>query len=393
MPIAPRGTQPEGPVELSVGDEGVNRPPDGRRDVVAVDVDDAAPKVVHDKLPRRRSTHQRQPVENLLRDDRGVAHSPPQNRRVRRSDGGSGGQDGPLAGPQVVEDSLEDVLLGAADPVGGGHRGGRRPPAGRCHHGWINVVKARQLKGLGVRQRQVGGADVQDLAGQSRPGEAAHLTAARQHDMHSRRCVRHQPRQQTGTLRGPADVVGVVDKEAHTERPAPSEPPGDPVDVDPAGHAVELGGVGDPTEEVGRRAVGSRARDQHIDTPRGEGVLGHRLGQQHGLAEARSGRHDNSSYVPAGCQQLDQSQAGDQTACHPMRDPLHRPLIRRYAPPGSPAQPPRIWRWRAISLPATFSPAAMEVPAQVRLQCSVWSWGRAGGENLLLSRARRHANP
>ena len=113
-------------------------------------------------------------------------------------------------------------------------------------------------------------------------------------------------------------MVGVVDEQAHAERPAPSQPGGDSVDVDPAGHAVEPGGARDPAEEVGGRTVCSRARHQHIDTTGGEGVLSHRLGQQHGLAEARSGRHDDSPYVPARCQQLDQSQAGDQTACHPL---------------------------------------------------------------------------
>ena len=67
----------------------------------------------------------------------------------------------------------------------------------------------------------------------------------------------------------------------------------------------------------------------NVLSPMAYAMLRHRLGQQHGLAEARSGRHHDSSNLPAGCQQLDQSQAGDETACHPIGDPLHRPLIRR----------------------------------------------------------------
>jgi hypothetical protein len=217
--------------------------------------------------------------------------------------GGQGVVDGPDLGQQgevtaaVGSDAAQHLLpqvVGLDPGTGRGRQlGQRRPPAAGGHLVGGHLPLGVELGQLLGGEQQVGLAQPQQVTLHLEPRQGqGRQASARQHQVGVARQRRGEPGQQPGPRRARGDLVHVVDHQRHLAGRVVPGRLDDPVDC-----GVERPGRGHPhaLAQPGRQRrpglVVGPARQPVLGAPWRQPVLGHRLGEQRGLAEPGRGDH------------------------------------------------------------------------------------------------------
>jgi hypothetical protein len=228
----------------------------------------------------------------------------------------------PALGAQRLEHLFPQVVARQVALDAGRQPGHGRPAAGVAEP--LDVVDAPaggEARQLVVREPQVVLGQAQHGAVGGQPGQRhGRRPPAGQHHVSVGGQRVDELDQPPGAGRTGREHVGVVEHEADRRRAATPDRVGDRrgagrgLGCDLAA-APPVAGFGDDGSEdvTGQHVtvdVGGLEPDPHVLAARGEVVLGHRLGQQRGLAQSRAAHHGGDPVLPPGEQGAQQPRPG-----------------------------------------------------------------------------------
>ena len=301
-PVVVGRPHPERPVELAVVDEPSGGSGHGTRELLGREVvgDDPFPDVVHRELTVGVHCDERDAGQQLRCRSVTPVRCDGEHARVATTERGCDRERAPCVGTEVVEHGLGQVLADPGRSVRHRERSCRRPPADRAHHRGVHTVQLGELLQLVARHGQLVLADVDHVADETHPGEAAHAPASGEDEVHRCGCGGHQLGEGAPAVGMIVEEVDVVDAHADDVGGPAGEPGEQRLDRGRTSFAVRLEAGGDVQRLEEACRCRSRRSDVHeqVDTARGEVVLGDHLVEQHRLAEARPGHDQGDASAP-----------------------------------------------------------------------------------------------